>query len=102
MDWLTEHKLPIGKWLGQGVDLLNQHASGFFDSMSMVLETILENSGLRKDEEFFIQENTKDENGKINKDWNRWHAELGLPIKQADFQRWQKFDGESLGVLGNV
>ena len=30
----------------------------------MVLETILENSGLRKDEEFYIQENTKDENGK--------------------------------------
>ena len=30
----------------------------------MVLETILENSGLRKDEVFFIQENTKDENGK--------------------------------------
>lgn len=30
----------------------------------MVLETILENSGLRKDEEFFIQVNTKDENGK--------------------------------------
>ncbi len=30
----------------------------------MVLETILENSGLRKDEEFFIQENTKDENGR--------------------------------------
>ena len=29
----------------------------------MVLETILENSGLRKDEEFFIQENTKDEDG---------------------------------------
>lgn len=29
----------------------------------MVLETILENSGLRKDEEFFIQENTKDEEG---------------------------------------
>lgn len=30
----------------------------------MVLETILENSGLRKDEEFFIQENAKDEEGK--------------------------------------
>lgn len=29
----------------------------------MVLETILENSGLRRDEEFFIQENTKDEEG---------------------------------------
>ena len=34
------------------------------DLGEMVLETILENSGLRKDEEFFIQENTKDENGK--------------------------------------
>ncbi len=41
MDWLTEHKLPIGKWLGQGVDLLNQQAAGFFDSLSMVLETLL-------------------------------------------------------------
>lgn len=30
----------------------------------MVLETILENSGLRKNEEFLIQENTKDEEGK--------------------------------------
>ena len=30
----------------------------------MVLETILENSGLRKNEEFFIQEYTKDEEGK--------------------------------------
>ncbi len=29
----------------------------------MVLETILENSGLRRDEEYFIQENTRDENG---------------------------------------
>lgn len=36
----------------------------------------------------------KDENGKINKDWNRWHEELGLPIKQADFERWQKLDGD--------
>ena len=34
------------------------------DGGEMVLETILENSGLRKDEEFFIQENTKDEEGK--------------------------------------
>lgn len=30
----------------------------------IVLETILENSGLRKNEEFFIQENMKDEEGK--------------------------------------
>lgn len=36
----------------------------------------------------------KDENGKINKDWNRWHAELALPIKQADFERWQALDDD--------
>lgn len=30
----------------------------------MVLEKILENSGLRKDEEFFVQENTKDAEGR--------------------------------------
>lgn len=36
----------------------------------------------------------KDESGKINKDWNRWHEELELPIKQADFERWQKLDGD--------
>lgn len=29
----------------------------------MVLQTILENSGLHKDEEYFVQENVKDENG---------------------------------------
>ena len=30
----------------------------------MILVTLLENSGLRKDEEFFVQENVKDEEGK--------------------------------------
>lgn len=30
----------------------------------MVLETMLENSGLRKNEEYFVQENTKDEEGR--------------------------------------
>ena len=42
MDWLTEHKIPIGKWLGKGVDLLNDYASGFFDWLSMVLETMID------------------------------------------------------------
>lgn len=36
----------------------------------------------------------KDESGKLNKDWNRWHEELELPIKQTDFERWQKLDGD--------
>ncbi|MCP2050961.1 UNVERIFIED_ORG: type I restriction enzyme R subunit [Pseudomonas fluorescens] len=40
------------------------------------------------------QAQVKDDNGKLNKDWNRWYAELGLPIKQADFERWQKLDGD--------
>ncbi|MNJ30457.1 Type I restriction enzyme [compost metagenome] len=40
------------------------------------------------------QATVKDENGKLNKDWNKWKEELNLPIKQADFERWQKFDGE--------
>ena len=31
---------------------------------------------------------------KLNKDWLKWHDELELPIKQADFERWQHIDAE--------
>lgn len=41
MDWLTENKLPVGKTMGRFVDFLNEHASGFFDWVSFVLETLL-------------------------------------------------------------
>ncbi len=44
MDWLTETKLPVGKTMGKFVDFLNEHASGFFDWVSLVLETILLNT----------------------------------------------------------
>ena len=30
-DWLTQHKIPLGAWLKNFVDLLNEHAEGFFD-----------------------------------------------------------------------
>ncbi len=41
MEWLTESKLPVGKTMGKLVDLLNNHAAGFFDWLSLVLETLL-------------------------------------------------------------
>ncbi len=44
MDWLTEHKLPVGKVMEQFVDLLNEHAAGFFDWLSLVLETMITSS----------------------------------------------------------
>lgn len=31
---------------------------------------------------------------KLNKDWRKWHDDLELPIKQADFERWQQIDAE--------
>ncbi len=33
-----------------------------------------------------------DVNGKINKDWRKWHDELELPVTEADFIRWQEID----------
>lgn len=41
MNWLTEHKLPIGEWMEVFFDWLSIHASGFFDFISMSLEWII-------------------------------------------------------------
>ena len=35
-DWFTAHKLPLGLWLKGLVDLLNEHAQGVFDLISLV------------------------------------------------------------------
>ena len=35
-DWLTQHKIPLGAWLKDFVDLLNNHAQGLFDFISLV------------------------------------------------------------------
>ena len=37
MEWLTENKLPLGKWAKGGVDWLIQHAGWFFDGVSFAL-----------------------------------------------------------------
>ncbi len=37
MDWLTDNKIPLGKWTKSFVDLLNEHATGFFNLISDVL-----------------------------------------------------------------
>ncbi len=61
---LKEQTSKIGSDAANLTKVLKGDSKMQGDWGEMVLETILENSGLRKDEEFFIQENTKDENGK--------------------------------------
>ncbi len=41
-DWFTDHKIPLGSWLRDLVDLLNTHAQGFFDLVSMVLGALID------------------------------------------------------------
>jgi len=41
-EWFTHHKLPVGDWVENGVDLLNAHAAGFFDLIADNLETLIE------------------------------------------------------------
>ncbi|MEN0087924.1 MAG: choline ABC transporter permease subunit [Pseudomonadota bacterium] len=42
MDWLTDNKLPVGKWAAAIVDWLTDNASGFFDGLSFVLEGMID------------------------------------------------------------
>lgn len=42
MDWITEHKIPIGKWAKWFVDLLTDHAAGFFDAIAAVLSLVID------------------------------------------------------------
>ncbi|MDQ0326090.1 glycine betaine/proline transport system permease protein [Rhodopseudomonas julia] len=42
MEWLTEHKLPIGALARDGVDWLTANASGFFDSISFALSYVID------------------------------------------------------------
>jgi glycine betaine/proline transport system permease protein len=41
MDWLTENKIPLGKWVKAAIDGLIDHAGPFFDGLSAVLELII-------------------------------------------------------------
>lgn len=42
MEWLTEYKLPIGKWAKFVVDALIDHAGGFFDTLSVIIEGLID------------------------------------------------------------
>jgi glycine betaine/proline transport system permease protein len=41
MDFITEHKIPLGDWMATFVDWLTYNAAGFFDSLSYTLESII-------------------------------------------------------------
>jgi glycine betaine/proline transport system permease protein len=41
-DWFTDHKIPLGVWLRDVVNLLNDHAQGFFDLVSLVLGSLID------------------------------------------------------------
>ena len=42
MDWLTQHKIPIGSWAKALVDWLTANAYWVFDGISAVLETLID------------------------------------------------------------
>jgi glycine betaine/proline transport system permease protein len=41
-DWLTEHKIPLGSWVKNFVDLLNEHAQSVFDLIPVVLGSVID------------------------------------------------------------
>jgi len=41
VDFITEHKIPLGDWMATFVDWLTYNASGFFDSLSYTLESMI-------------------------------------------------------------
>ncbi|PLX37758.1 MAG: choline ABC transporter permease subunit [Hyphomicrobiales bacterium] len=42
LEWLTEHKIPLGKWVEHGVDAFNDWASVFLDAFSDGLKFLIE------------------------------------------------------------
>ncbi len=41
MNWITEHKLPLGQWMEAFVDWLIGNAAGFFDAIAFSLEWLI-------------------------------------------------------------
>ncbi|MAC47078.1 MAG: choline ABC transporter permease subunit [Oceanospirillum sp.] len=41
MNWITEHKIPLGQWMENFVDWLIGNASGFFDAIAYSLEWLI-------------------------------------------------------------
>lgn len=42
LDWLTDNRIPIGKWAKAGVDWLIENGGFFFDWLSVVLKAIID------------------------------------------------------------
>ena len=42
MEWLESNKIPIGKWLADGVDFLNEYFFWLFDGFTIVLEYVFD------------------------------------------------------------
>ena len=42
MDWLTEYKIPIGRWAKAGVDWLKTHGGTAFDAISDALSAVID------------------------------------------------------------
>jgi glycine betaine/proline transport system permease protein len=41
MEWLTETKIPIGRWAGDGVDWLTANAAWFFDGLAGIVNALI-------------------------------------------------------------
>lgn len=42
MEWLESHKIPIGRWLADFVDFLNEYLFWFFDGFTIALEYVFD------------------------------------------------------------
>lgn len=41
VDFITNNKIPVGEWMETGVDWLTMNGAGFFDAISILLETVI-------------------------------------------------------------
>ncbi len=42
MDWLTDTKIPVGRWAANGFDWLQDNGAWFFDGLSVAMETLID------------------------------------------------------------
>ena len=42
MEWLTENKIPVGKWAKKVFDWLQDHGAWFFDGLAEMLEALID------------------------------------------------------------
>jgi len=42
MDWLSDHKIPVGKWAEGFFLWLQDNAAGFFDALAALMEGLID------------------------------------------------------------